>query len=308
MKTVRKINKKRESKNRLIFYILGVSWPVLQFVVFYLLVNFNSISLAFKKYDIDSVSYIFAGFDNFKDVFEKFKEPLLSQAMVNTFKVFGIHLITMFIPIIMSYYLFKKYFLHSFFKVVLFMPSIVASMALVLCFKYFVEIGVPDIMSNVFNKEIQGLITNPNTIWGTILFFSIWFSMGANFLLYAGAMNSISESILEAAQLDGVNVLQEFVYIVFPMIWPTFVTFLVTSFATLFTNQLHLFSFFGSQPPSDSVYTIGYYLYKRANEVGVSKVAEYPFLSAMGIVLTLIVMPLCFGTRWLLNKIGPKTE
>lgn len=302
------VKKSKKARNRLVFYILGVAWPIVQFLVFYLVVNLNSIILSMQTYNYDILQWEFVWFENFKEVFVQLGGPLLKTAMINTFEVFGIHLIVMFIPVFLSYYLFKKYALSSFFKVILFMPSVISSMALVLCYKFFVEITVPEIWSTVFGIKLNPLLSSVDTAWPTLIFFSIWYGLGANFLIYLGSMSSISESIIEAAQLDGVNQLQEFFYIVFPMIFPTFSTFVVTSFATLFTNQMHLFSFFGSNTPFDSLNTIGYYLYKRANAAGVSKITEYPFLSALGVVLTLIAMPLCFGTKWLLNKIGPKSE
>ena len=44
----RKIMNKK--KKRLIFYIAVIALPVLQFAIFYLYVNFNSVILAFQKY------------------------------------------------------------------------------------------------------------------------------------------------------------------------------------------------------------------------------------------------------------------
>ena len=50
-----------KKKSRLIFYICGVAWPVIQFIVFYVFVNFNSILLSFRNFDIQN-GYSFARF------------------------------------------------------------------------------------------------------------------------------------------------------------------------------------------------------------------------------------------------------
>ena len=292
-----------KKKSRLIFYICGVAWPVIEFIVFYVFVNFNSILLSFRNFDIQS-GYSFAGIDNFKRVFSEIAtQPFLKTAFKNTFLIFGISIVSMFATLIMSYYLYKKYLFSGIFKVMLFLPSIIPGIALVICYKYFVEVGVPKIWEEVFNISIQGLLSNPDTKLITILFFNVWFGVGSTFLLYSGAMSGISDSIIEAATLDGVTAMQEFGYIVFPMIFPTFATLFITSFATLFTNQMSVFSFSGAQADY-SVYTIGYYLYK---SVQTATMDQYPYLSAFGLVLTVIIIPICLLTKKALDKFGPKT-
>ena len=292
-----------KKKSRLIFYICGVAWPVIQFIVFYVFVNFNSILLSFMNFDIRS-GYSFAGIDNFKRVFSEIAtQPFLKTAFKNTFLIFGISIVSMFATLIMSYYLYKKYLFSGIFKVMLFLPSIIPGIALVICYKYFVEVGVPKIWEEVFNISIQGMLSNPDTKLITILFFNVWFGVGSTFLLYSGAMSGISDSIIEAATLDGVTAMQEFGYIVFPMIFPTFATFFITSFATLFTNQMSVFSFSGAQADY-SVYTIGYYLYK---SVQTATMDRYPYLSAFGLVLTVIIIPICLLTKKALDKFGPNT-
>lgn len=292
-----------KKKSRLIFYICGVAWPVIQFIVFYVFVNFNSILLSFRNFDVQS-GYSFAGIDNFKRVFSEIAtQPFLKTAFKNTFLIFGISIVSMFATLIMSYYLYKKHLFSGIFKVMLFLPSIIPGIALVICYKYFVEVGVPKIWEEVFNISIQGLLSNPDTKLITILFFNVWFGVGSTFLLYSGAMSGISDSIIEAATLDGVTAMQEFGYIVFPMIFPTFATFFITSFATLFTNQMSVFSFSGAQADY-SVYTIGYYLYK---SVQTATMDQYPYLSAFGLVLTVIIIPICLLTKKALDKFGPKT-
>ena len=292
-----------KKKSRLIFYICGVAWPVIQFIVFYVFVNFNSILLSFRNFDFQN-GYSFARLDNFKRVFSEIAtQPFLKTSFKNTFLIFGISIVSMFATLIMSYYLYKKHLFSGIFKVMLFLPSIIPGIALVICYKYFVEVGVPKIWEEVFNISIQGLLSNPDTKLITILFFNVWFGVGSTFLLYSGAMSGISDSIIEAATLDGVTAMQEFGYIVFPMIFPTFATFFITSFATLFTNQMSVFSFSGAQADY-SVYTIGYYLYK---SVQTATMDQYPYLSAFGLVLTVIIIPICLLTKKALDKFGPKT-
>lgn len=293
-----------KKKQRLIFYICAMAWPIIQFIIFYVCVNINSILLAFRQYDALE-GYSFVGFANFKRVFSDFVElAYIGTAFKNTFIVFGLSILTMFFPIVWAYYLYKKYLGHNLFKIMLFIPSIIPGITLVLCYKYFAEIAVPEVWKQLFDKKILGLLSNSDTKMKTILFYGIFIGIGSTFLLYLGAMTGISESIIEAAALDGITPIKEFVYIIFPLVYPTFSTFMVTSFAVIFANQINLFSFYG--PHSEySTYTIGYFLYVR---VQTGTLTDYPYLATFGLILTLIIVPLCYLLKWGLAKFGPKTE
>lgn len=79
--------------------------------------------------------------------------------------------------------------------------------------------------------------------------------------MFLGAMNNISDSVLEAAKIDGASFLREFVYVVIPLVYPTFVVFVTVGVVQIFTNQLALYSFYGDSAELQD-YTIGYYLYR----------------------------------------------
>ena len=123
-------------------------------------------------------------------------------------------------------------------------------------------------------------------------------------LLYSGAMGSISDSIVEAASLDGATPAREFFNITLPMIYPTIVTFLITAIAAFFTNQVNLFSFFGENAKLQNI-TLGYYLY---NETQLASAGEYPYLAAMGLCMTFIAVPVTIIIKRLLEKFGPSVN
>ena len=155
-------------------------------------------------------------------------------------------------------------------------------------------------------EQMIGFITNPPTskTFGTILFYCIWIGFGGSILLYVGAMNNIPDSVSEACMLDGANLFQEMIYIVLPLIYPTFVTFIVVGVGGILTNQMALYAFFG--PEADqTIQTFGYYLFRSTKLAGES---DYPFLATMGLMMTFIVAPLTFFVKWLLEKVGPKVE
>ena len=141
----------------------------------------------------------------------------------------------------------------------------------------------------------------------SLLVYSVWIGFGANILIFNGTMSGVSESVLEAAKLDGVRPLREFFSIVLPMMYPTIVTLAVVNVANIFTNQMYLFSFYGASAER-KLYTIGYYLYLNTQEAGNSGLSEYPYLAAFGLVVSAVTIPLTIGFRKVMNKIGERFE
>lgn len=303
---VKTLFKNKSERKRLLFYSLMIALPLAQVAIFYFGVNINSILLAFKEYE--GGDYHWIGFENFRNVLtEIFTDPTAEWrfAFKNTFIAWIVCTgIGMTLALFFSYYLFKKGIGKNFFRVMLFMPSIISSIVMVILFTYFVDSFIPELAMRYFGAEIRGLLSNPDTTMLMIYLYNILMGFGTNVLLLSSAMSSVSDSIVEAAQLDGANNLQLFWHVVFPQIFPTFVTIFIVSVANLFANQLNLYSFYGAYAEAKYV-TVGYLLYKRT--VSAAN-AQYPELATIGILLTIIIIPVTLGLRKLLEKVGPSDE
>ena len=290
-------------KRDAIFVYLMLLLPLIQFAVFYIGVNLNSILMTFQRYT--DKGYEWAGFYNFRFIWKDFiSQPIFLDIVKNSLLAFLV--VQLMSPLILfaTYFIYRKFVGYRFFKIMLFLPTIISSVITVTIYKKVCEIAIPAISASVFHTTIRGLLSNPDTRFGAIMFFYLWLSFGSLMLMYLGAMNGISDSISEAARLDGASNIQEFVYIVFPMIYPTFSTLFYTSVATIFTNQINLYSLWGASAPS-STWTFGYYLYKEVAQAGE---ARYPSLAALGVLMTVVAAPLTFFFKWLLRRVGPKVN
>ena len=305
----KKVHLKKDTKD-LIFVILLVALPLLQFFIFYVCVNINSILLAFKKYDIDN-NVSFAGFDNFKQLFIDFKSfTLYKVALKNSTLVFLIGCpISLTLALLFSYYIYKKNSkFANIFKIVLFLPSVIPAIALATMFVQITDSAYPKLMQLLFNKEVFGLLQNPKSTIGTIIFYNIWCSFGVNMLLLISAMSSINPSMIEAAKIDGVSFFQEFIYNTFPQIFGTIKTLLIVSVGGFFVNSASIVSFYGTTA-DESVYTIGYYIYKETVNLSLNNSqVGVPKLAAFGILLTVITLPIVYVLRYVLERFGPKTN
>ena len=320
----RKDNMLSRSKKRLIFYILMFALPLLQFALFYIYVNVNTITLAFTRYDqnLEGLGYTvhFVGFENISKAWRFFASS--GPMIMSSLKLYICNLvIVMGLALIFSYYIAKKFMLAGFFRVVLYLPQVVSSVVLVLLYKYIVGDVFAIVGEKLFGEEFmeanglsEGLLggnASASVKYGVVLFYNLWIGFGANVMLFTGSMSSIDQSIIESAGLDGVNIVQEFIHIYIPMIFPTFTTFVVTGITGIFTNQMNMYTFFGNAGLADFD-VFGYYLYRNTVKGDVySKTAKglsYPEIAALGVIITLILVPITLLVRKLMETYGPRTD
>ena len=207
-------------KRKLLFYLSIIILPMIQFFIFYVVVNANTFILALQRYEYADNGELISTFVWFKNIGQVFKDfatlELFKFAIKNSLLAYVIGLLfgTVF-SLFFSYYIFKKCPLANTFKILLYLPNIVSVMALSVMFRLLVNRGIPNFANRLDeNLNMMGFLTNPDIRFATIMFFCILTGFGSNVLIYAGTMSGISPSILEAAQVDGVNSFQEFFLIV----------------------------------------------------------------------------------------------
>jgi ABC-type sugar transport system permease subunit len=289
----RKASRKKICWPELIFYVCLIILPLAQFCIFYIGVNFNSILLSFKSYDTLTGEYSWT-LKNFAKVWSDLTaSSILTDALVNSLIVW---FFTVFVgtalAVIFSYYIYKRKFLSKTFKFILFLPSVLPSILLVMVYKYFVDEGLILYINEIFGTDLIGLTVDSSTRFPTVLFYCVWIGFGSQVLLYTGAMEQISPEINDALKVDGAGPMRELIHIVIPQCLPTISTFLISGIATIFTNQANLWSFFGGAVDYGDM-TIGYYLFKLVNDSG-KGMSEYPYASTLGLCCTFIALPLTF--------------
>ena len=283
---------KRKIDKKLIFYIVCFALPVIQFLIFYVGVNFQSILLAFQKYDGKTTSFYFDKQDllvNFKKVFEELTETnTLLIALKNSLILWGAtSIIGTVAAVFFSYYIYKQKGTGRFFRFILFIPSILPAILLAIVFKLFTG----DVIPVLFDAP-KVLEAAPNIRFTAVVFYTVWIGFGTQILLYTGTMEQISPAVIEAGQIDGVTPMKELWYIVIPEVIPTIGTFLVAGVAGAFMNQANLYNFYGQTASSDN-YTLGYYMFSMVQkniELGYGE-AFYPYASAVGLCCTLLAVP-----------------
>ena len=284
-----KIVKKGKDLGVTIFIITMLIVPIISFLFFYVYINFNSILLAFKdplegNLGLQNFETVFSHFTNVDGKFLSYLRNTLIYFCQDTF-------INMPLSLIICYFIYKKIALHKAIRTIIYLPIIMTPTIISALFTSMIEAGGPlQALCGSMGIELptNSFIRNEQYALGTILFYSIYSGLGARFVLFGGAMNSIDISVIEAGKLDGVGPFRELVSIIVPCIWPTFGTMLLISFTGVFTASGPSLLFdpdgrFGTM-------SISYWIYTKTSGTG----SQPELASATGLVFTLLGLPIVF--------------
>ena len=287
-----------------LFYAALLILPLLQVAVFYFGVNIQSVFMAFQSYETVTDTFTWGIGPNWTKFVSDVTRSAFWQTVGNSFLLWIVtSLIGVSLAVLFALYIYKRNRFGDFFRVVLFLPSMLPVVLLVVLYKRFEGQGIPAYMQLLFGMKMTDVFTQASTMrFWVITLFTLWISFGSQVLVYTGAMDQIPSDILEAGQIDGASETREFVSIILPGVLPTIGTFLITGVAGIFTNQNNLFYFIDGYL-SDTVpaeRTVGFYLYCLVYEN--SGMDNYCYASFLGIIFTIVAVPLAIFTRKIVNR------
>lgn len=295
-----------QKKYDLIFFWVIAAIPMSVWAFNYFGTNSGSFFLAFQAYDESGVMHF--SLDSFKRVFtEIVGGGWFTKTLVRSFWLYVMNvLVTAIVPIFLAYFMYKKMPMSGFFKVVLYIPNIVSGVVVISAYKYMVDRIIPELSLKWFGKSLGlGLLSEPSTRFGTIIFQWLWFNLTSGFIMTIGIMNSTDAHTIEAGIIDGCNMWQEFWHIVLPHIYPTLSIGFIYGFSSMFTADFELFTYYG-QNASQDLWTLGYaHTIMSIKEGGEF---EYPFLSAWGLCESFMIIPVTYFYKWVVGKFGPSED
>lgn len=295
----------KAKKNR--FIILMLAFPVIHFLIFFVYININTIMMCFQRFSFMTNTVKFAGLDNFTRLFgDMASKPILGKAIVNSLLFIPVtNGILLPLSLIAAYFLFKKVFLHKFYRTIFFLPSIISIVILTMVFSFMF-----DSTFGVFNDFLKwlGLSSWQRTWFGDtrtampmVFLYCIWAGIGFNVVLLSSAITRIPQEIIEFGQLEGIGMWKEMTRVVIPMIWPTVSTVFVLGSTSAFTIFLQP-QLLTNGGPNGSSYTIALYILEQVRG------ANYEYASTIGVFFAVIGVCLVMFFKRLLEKIGPTVE
>ena len=298
----------KEDRKAFPFCYLMILLPVLQFLVFWVFVNVNSIVLAFQ----DSAGAF--SFVNFREVFDAFRgEDMygwnLGRMLLRTVILWTcVNVICTPLIMFSTYILYKKILGHHIFRTIFAIPSILGAIVWTRLMSFLVssdgpileiasQLGIaisPEVMEN-------GLIGTETTAYITLIFINVIPHLIACNLILTGAFSRIPPEVLESARIDGVGFFREFFQIGVPLAWPTIVVTFVSALATLFTadGQVFLYTMGDFETA-----TMGFYLYYMVFRISESTVGAnaFGYPAAVGVCLTVMTLPVILLAKYFLES------
>lgn len=289
--------KRKMPKQRIFFIICCCIVPVLHWLLFYIIGNLTSFTMAFtnKQGEIS--------FDNFVRIWLSLKDSAsdLTIAFRNTFLSFFIMLLFYPVQVLVAYFIYKKVPGSNVFRILFFIPSMIFSVALNMIFarmigtRGFIAQGIQDILNLSYTPELLADSKFANI---TVILHMMWLAIPGGLIIWGGTFARIPEEVLESAALDGVNWWQEFILITVPLVWPTLALQLVLSFCSIFSAGGAVFlltkGMYGTMTLDSWMYL---QLYQSTGSPETSNI--YNFMSAVGLVLTVIAIAISlFIRRW----------
>ena len=298
--------------SEIIFIIAMLFLPILQFIIFWIIPNFDSILMGFQK---PSGEFSLINFQRFFEYLFEGKNELgryneIIYAIKNSVIYFAVNIfISTPIVIFFSYVLFKRVPLSGVFKVVFYLPSIIGATVTTTLFRALLVDGAP--IYNLLYKAgfitedmaVLGLFSSDSTAFLMVIIYSIWTCVGINMIMFYGAMKRIPSEIFESAEIDGVGFFTQFTRLVVPLIWPTITTLIIFSLSGMFISYGAVMILCPDVPSASMV---GWYIVRYTTATDSHASLTYP--AAVGVIFTAIGLPFVLFVRWLLNKISANVE
>lgn len=194
-----------------------------------------------------------------------FLSPDFWQVLFNTaYFTLATVIPSLIIPLALAVLLDRTFALRDILRTAYFIPSITSLVAVGLGWRWLFQTQGP------VNELLAQLGLNPipwlsSTTWAmpVLILLSIWKQLGFNLVVFLAGLQTIPQSRYEAAQLDGANPGQQFLYITLPGLQPTIVFAAVTT--AIFTlksfEQVYVITGGG---PLNSTNVLVYYIYDQA--------------------------------------------
>ena len=227
----------------------------------------------------------FIGADNFV---EAFRDTRFINSLKITAIFTGIEVpVQAFGAIIIEAFISKNHKKNKLFRAIYFLPVICSATVIGIMWRMILHSNIGFITATLQSMGF-GKINFMNTPGLTIFvvsFISIWRSFGISAIIYVTAIQQVSPSIYEAAEMDGSDKIQQFIHITLPSIRPTFWFILMTRFA----GALQIFDIIyvtTNGGPNYSTESTVSYIYTRAFSSG----SSMGYASAMSVILFIIIM------------------
>jgi ABC-type sugar transport system permease subunit len=179
----------------------------------------------------------------------------------------------------------RQSFWKNTFRTMFFLPAIapLAGSAVIWTTMFNYDGGIVNMALEVFGIPPVNWLTNTSTALLSIVIMTLWADIGYNIVLFMAGLDSIPDSIYEAAELDGATPWHRFWRITLPMLRPTMLfVFIMTSIS--YFQMFPQFQIMTKGGPFYETYVLALNIYDQA-----FRYMNMSYASAMAFVMLIII-------------------
>lgn len=295
MKTAKKPRQSSTNQKNAYWFILP-SLTILVLFVFIPLVGAIGVSL--MNIDIYMQDISFAGFDNYRKIFS---DERVGNATLNTFYFALLEVpLQILLAIVILMFMLKNTRFHKFLRTVFYLPYVCSMTAVSIMWSMLLNThyGMLPYLLGKIGITVPNLLTDTRYAMPTVILVTVWKGFGYTLTILSAAALGVSESLYEAAEIDGASSFQRFLHVTLPGIKSTigFCTVTTLIVALQVFDQIYVMTGGG---PLYSTETLVGYIYSKGfqnapYDLGyASAIAVYLFL--MIAVITFVMRKYAFG-------------
>lgn len=206
-------------KSRFWFWLF-VGPILLAFLTVVIIPMARGIYFSFTEWNGISNNVELVGFSNYVKAFsdEEFIQSFKFTALFACVSVITINLMGFGLALLVT----QGYKGSNIQRSIFFMPNLIGGLILGFVWQFIFVKAFDSIGSSLGIPFLEGWLSTTGTgFWGLVILMS-WQMAGYMMVIYIAAIQSISESLFEAAKIDGANAIQRLRHITLPMVMPAF--------------------------------------------------------------------------------------
>lgn len=286
-----------KQKNQVTAYLF-LAPALIILTVFVFVPLFGALGISLMNIDIYMNDISFAGVKNYLKMFQ---DPRVGNATLNTF-YFALLVVPLqvLLALVLVMFMTKNTRLHKLLRTTFYLPYVCSMTAVSIMWSMLLNrnYGMLPYLLGRLGIEVPNLLASTTWAMPTVILVTVWKGFGYTLTVLSAAALGVSQSLYEAAELDGANGLQKFLYVTIPGIRDTIgfcvVTTLIMSLQVF--DQIYVMTGGG---PQNSTETLVGYIYNRGFQTApydlgfASSIAVYLF--AMIAIVTFIMRKYAFG-------------
>lgn len=297
-----KKNKYKNSKDDKRCIVLLLIPAIVHLVIFWLGVQIETIKMAFTN--VHSGKFWFGNFEwAFSQLFAGGASNDISLAFRNTMIFFVMGMLLVPIGVFFAYLIYRKSFGYSFMRIALYLPGAISGIMMGLLYQKLMASDGPlmQLIQQLSGREEPIILMVEHGVV-YIMIFDILIGVGGNLVIWLGCMSRIPYELIEYGKLEGVGPIREFVSVVLPLIWPTFVTMITLQIIGIFGASGSVQILTDGQ---HGTYTLSYWMYRIVKE-GITE--QYNMVAALGLIFTAFTIPIVFVGKWFMDRFGEEVQ